>query len=165
MTKLYCLDSMVVIWGIKGETSPGQEGLARLAHEFFSRSTDKFILPTPVLAEVLAKVPVDLHNRFMRLAESKFEIRAFDTVAAVKYAQIWHEREAVSKKLVSEGVSRQVVKMDCQIVAIALAEGADQILSYDSGLSKFAKGVIPVTEIPIEPYQIPLAITASRGAK
>ncbi|MBF0336934.1 MAG: hypothetical protein HQL05_03805 [Nitrospirae bacterium] len=52
------------------------------------------------------------------------------------------------ERLKQEGITKNMITFDCQIVAIALTHGASYIYSHDKGLSKFAYNQIKIEELP-----------------
>lgn len=57
---LVCLDSNIVIWGLKGIASPGQEGMVQKAKAFLQHLQENHttaLIPMPVLAEILFIFP------------------------------------------------------------------------------------------------------------
>ena len=60
MGAVVCLDTMILIWGVKRESTPGQELKIKNAVAFLKDLEEQgaqIIIPAPVLAEVLTRVP------------------------------------------------------------------------------------------------------------
>jgi len=126
----------------------------------------KIIIPAPILSEFLVMAgPKDGAAYLAELTNNDvFDIRPFDTMAAVEAA--FQHRKAVAagdKKAGSE--SRwQVVKVDRQLVAIATVNGVTCIYSDDDGVRKLAaaagidcKGVDDLPIPPVDPQaKLPL---------
>lgn len=149
-----CLDTHIIIWGIKEEATLGQEKMIQKAKAFLTWLDNegiKGILPSPVITELLMHVPVEKHLEVMTILQKKFMIPSFDNAAAQCYAKIWSNKNdaGIIEKMKSELlVTRDVIKIDCQIVAIAVVQKASCIYSYDIKLKKFAEGIIEVKEMP-----------------
>ncbi len=152
--KIVCLDTHILIWGIKNESSPGQEEMIPKAKRFIKWLDDnknRVIVPSVVVGELLMRVPLELHRDVNKLLEKHFIIAPFDSLAASHFANIWQmkESEEVINQLKEQfDLKREAIKVDCQIVAIAVARCAQCIYSYDPGVKKFGEKVIDVYEIP-----------------
>jgi hypothetical protein len=79
----------------------------------------------------------------------RFRICPFDARAAKTAAEL---TRALDGKLTPDEVKRlggrNRLKVDCQIVAVAVDHEADAIYSYDQGMPKFANGRIPIRPLP-----------------
>jgi predicted nucleic acid-binding protein len=121
------------------------------------KSRTRIIIPDPVLPEVLVRSgPGGLRyvERLQRAAV--FEIRPFDTLAAIELAQMTREAIASGKKL-GEGAPYQKIKIDRQIAAIAKVAGARAMYTDDGPLERFAKRVgLHVVKL----YHLPLPAAA-----
>lgn len=152
---ILCLDSMVLVWGIKKSPTVGQESMVRLAEHFFDwadRHEHELIIPTVVLAEVLAPEPPDKREQYLHVIEEAFLVKNFDIRAALKYAQMLHSRFEEVKNLATEqNVTRQRMKIDHIIIATAMVNNANAIVSYDTPLKKFSEGFINVIQFPNPP--------------
>ena len=158
---LVCLDTDVVIWGIKGEATPGQEDMVPRAKAFLKNLDDKgtrVLIPAVVVAELLIKVQVGLHSDVLSFFQRRFIIGDFDLPASSHFARIWQTRmdDQTIPSLQSAGVFRTKLRADCMIVATAIAHGASCIYSHDRGVHRFAEGHILVAQIPELPEQLDL---------
>lgn len=155
---LFCLDSHILIWGIKEEATPGQEPMVPKAKAFFEyleNDNAKVIVPSVVVAELLIKIPSSLHPMVTNLMQRTFIVPPFDLKAAMHFAKIWQEKKEQQVIQELDG-TRQELKADCMIVAIAVAQNATCLLSYDDNLKKFAEGYIEVRKLPNLGYQTSL---------
>lgn len=120
----------------------------------------KILIPTPVLAEVLVREPQarQAHLKTLRRKQS-IRIVPFDVKAAVELASMTREASERDNKFSASSQSRQKVKFDRQIVAIAKVQEAGVIYSDDKKLRKFAETadlrVISQQELP-QPSQFNL---------
>ena len=152
---ILCIDSMVIVWGIKKKPTDGQESMIGAAEYFFEwadQQEHEIIIPTVVLAEVLAPETLEMREQYLHVIEEAFLIKNFDIRAALKYAQMLNSRFEVVKNIASEqNVTRQRMKIDHIIIATAMVNSAHAIVSYDGPLKKFAEGFINVIEFPSRP--------------
>ncbi len=59
---MVCLDTHVIIWGIKEEASPGQENMVQRAKSYIRHQVNQgvnLMIPAPVVAEALIRGEVD----------------------------------------------------------------------------------------------------------
>lgn len=155
MSKVVCLDSHIVVWGIKSEAEQGQEPKIGRAQELLRILTDEkaiILIPAPVLSEILLRVPPEEHGRVTNMITARFRVPPFDAACAAIAAQI-------RQRLLSEGEfkkiqatsTREAIKFDIQILAIAKLHGAKTVYSEDRGLANAAKvlgGAVRVSPMP-----------------
>ena len=102
-------------------------------------TSDRLIIPTPVLAEVLVAAEEgapEVLNQLQSLA--RFQVAPFDQHAAVELAVMRRQALQLGNKKGSSSEPWQKVKFDRQIIAIARAHGSDTIYSDDIKLCSFA---------------------------
>lgn len=151
---LVCLDTHILIWGIKREAAPGQENKIAMAQAFLKELEEdkdtRVMIPAPVIAELLTRVPHERHAAVNKLFESRFMVVPFDAAAASWYGRIFQDKRAGTQdiKAATPELTRRDILADFQIVAIAVAHQASCIYSYDQGLTKFADGYIEVRTMP-----------------
>lgn len=149
---IYCLDSNTIIWGIKKQSTAGQEEMITRSEQLFSNADeygDFLLVPTIVLAEILAPEPVIIRAKYLEILNKSFIISPFDSRAALKYAEILYNRFSEVKEAADNtNTSRQKMKADHMIIATALVNGANCIYSTDLGLKAFANGLIDVRDLP-----------------
>ncbi len=146
--RLVCLDTHILIWGIKGAATAGQEEKVEVAQAFIQHlesQKSKAIIPSVVMAEFLVEYRDDKQrHEFSAFLDRKFMVAPFDTQAAIKFSEIWQKNHQNKSKT----DTRDKVKFDYQIVSIAVTKGADCIYTHDKDLSKFARGFIETQEMP-----------------
>lgn len=149
---IYCVDSNIIIWGIKKQATSGQEDMIARAEKLFRRVDeyeDYIIIPSVVLAEILSPEPPAIRVKILEILTKSFIVAPFDERAALKYAEIVSGRFEEVKNLADEAnIPRQKMKVDHMVIAIALVNGANCIYSTDKGLKTFANGLIDVKELP-----------------
>lgn len=101
-----------------------------------SKSKDRILIPTPVLAEVLvgagpSRIP-ELVARIEKLAA--FRVASFDQVAAVELALLKESPKNKAPSTLTPVQTKAKLKFDRQIVAIAKVNSASAIYSDDDGL-------------------------------
>jgi predicted nucleic acid-binding protein len=154
--KLVCLDTNVLIWGLKGEATIGQEIMIEKAQrflEFLDTEKYKVLVPSVVVGELLQTVPLSIHQEMLQLFERNFIIGNFDLLAASNFAKIYQSKKGIPSP---DGKNRHGIKIDHQIIAIAISKDAECIYSHDEGLKKFAEGFVEVKEIPSIAVQLSL---------
>lgn len=149
---MVCLDTHVIIWGIKEEASPGQKNMVQRAKSYIKHQVNQgvdLIIPAPVVAEALIRGEVD-HLR--TIIERSFFVAAFDSPAAFLAAELERSREV--DELFQKGhVPRSHIRIDTQIAAIAITQKAEMIISHDPYMRTIAQNRIQVIEIPDIPEQ------------
>jgi len=152
---MVCLDTHVIIWGIKEEATQGQEEMVQRAKSYIRHQDEQGIdimVPAPVVAEAMIRGDIDQLRTIRTIIEGSFFIAAFDSPAAFLAAEL--ERGRGAAKLLEEGeVPRSHIRIDTQIAAIAIAQKAEVIISHDPYMRTIAQDRIPVIELPDIPEQ------------
>jgi predicted nucleic acid-binding protein len=157
-----CLDTHILIWGIKKEATEGQEEMVHKTKLFFrwlDQNGMKAIIPSIVIGEFLMLIPPEMHDQINNFFHKNFIVVPYDTASASCFAKIWQSKISngtIEKIKNNSSATRAKLKADCQIVATAIVHGASCIYSYDEDLAKFAKGYIEVKQIPDIPEQLTL---------
>jgi predicted nucleic acid-binding protein len=155
MEMIVCVDTHILIWGIQQQAVSSQTNMVERTVNFLhwlQNERQTVIVPSPVLAEFLMRIPQDDHDNITREIQSRFIVPPFDVVTASKFAQIWQLNK--NNGLPSENGGRDKVKTDSMIVAVAVVNKAKILYSEDPGLQKFAKGFVETRGIPIVPRQL-----------
>lgn len=167
---IVAVDNQVLVWGVRRRAAAGQEAMIERAAHLLDRLKDEgatVVVPSPVLAEHLVPVPLDEHPIAIEaLANCAVRIYPLDTPAAALAAAIFQEAKygarPVYEELQREGLTRQVVKVDMQIVAIAIVRQARVLYSEDDGIHSIASRVscvgsrLAVERLPVAVRQLPL---------
>lgn len=90
-------------------------------------------LPMPVISEFIAGDDNEARSLSLLKPNSKFKNLDFDAKAALSAAKVYREYRNLPKNRKSQD-PRQKVKVDIQIIGIALANNATAIISHDQGL-------------------------------
>ncbi|MEJ5037631.1 PIN domain-containing protein [Acinetobacter johnsonii] len=90
-------------------------------------------LPMPAISEFIAGDDNEARSLSLLKPNSKFKNLDFDAKAALSAAKVYREYRNLPKNRKSQD-PRQKVKVDIQIIGIALANNATAIISHDQGL-------------------------------
>ena len=76
-----CLDNNILIWGIRGISTPGQEGMISRTQALFEdldASDAHIMVPAVVVSEFLTGVPKAQHQSLLEVLNRRFELPPFD---------------------------------------------------------------------------------------
>ena len=150
-----CVDTQILIWGIKREASEGQALMIERAVRFLQKLEEtktQVILPSVVIGELLVRVPEDCHQDILGLFTKNFMLSPFDARAAFIYSQITRRKmgEEVKSQLEMDPCrGRNHLKADRMIIATAVAHGAICIYSNDDHIRVYSEGFINYQPLPI----------------
>jgi predicted nucleic acid-binding protein len=147
-----------LIWGIKKQARPDQQDeIARAEHFLKKCDEDKIaiIIPSVVIAELLAGMPPAEHGTFLDVMNRRFRIASFDTPAAIKYGEYFEAWRAAhpNTSFRDEGFIRAKFKVDHMILATAVSRGAHRLYTNDEDLIAHSNGHIEACKLPIVPPQ------------
>ena len=98
------------------------------------------IIPAPALSELLVTEGADMKDVLATLSGKSFiRIESFDERAAVELAVRLREARTAGDQREGLPITKNAMKFDRQIVAIAKVNGASVIYSDDDGVAKFAE--------------------------
>jgi predicted nucleic acid-binding protein len=147
-----CFDTPILIWGIRACATPGQENMIVRAKRYISHLSDKkvrVVIPTPVLAEYLIGVPKEDRDSHRAILERNFLMPALDIRAAQLAADLQSDTEMMKTLRKQHGVDRQSLRTDAMIIAIAIVNGVQKIVTNDiDHFRKLAQGQILVDGLP-----------------
>ena len=110
------------------------------------------IIPTPALSEILVYAGEAAAEWLSILAGLRcVRIAPFDTLAAVECAHLAHSRMVDGRPT---DVTKRKAKFDEQIIAIAIVEEADEILTDDVHIRRLVAGrmtVRGIADLPLPP--------------
>lgn len=147
--KTVCIDTQILIWGVRKQATAGQESMihrAEIFFEYLEKSNARVILPSVSVGEFLTGVPEEKQPAVLETLQERFRIVDFDPVAAALAAKFWQDR----KQLVAPGstASRDVIKADFQILATAVTRKASILYTHDDELLKMKQSRITVSKMP-----------------
>ena len=94
----------------------------------------------------------------MRLFERHFYVPSFDAPSAVVAAEL-EGNNGTAKVLRDEfGVSKQELRIDTQILAVAIVQNAEKVISNDPHMTKLARGRIDDVAVPSISEQLELGL-------
>lgn len=98
------------------------------------------IIPAPVLSEYLFGIDRGAFQAHLDIISSvkSIEVAAFDQVAAIECAMLVSDAE---QKQMDPAASKAKLRVDRQILAIAVAAGVSEIWTHDIGLMNKARSV------------------------
>ena len=150
---MVCLDTQVVIWGVQGTARESQKPMiarARSYLEYLQKGNRQIMIPAPVLFEYLLGFDSSKQKQRQReIIEKHFFVPSLDVPSAALAAELLGNTENLKTLKKDHERRREQVKVDAQIVAIAITHGAAEIISHDPAFSKIAGGKILVKEIPV----------------
>ena len=156
---MICLDTSILIWGVRGFASRGQEhviGRAERYIRWLRLKNERVMIPTPVLAEYLVgATATELHHG--EIFEMGFEMPPFDIPAAKITADLIRDTDLIKTIEKEHGVPHQCVKTDAMIVGIAIHRKVERIVTTDNDfrvLERIARGRITVSKMPEIPENI-----------
>jgi len=159
------LDTHIIIWGVKNESSPGQEVMIQRTNELLASLDSKLVaIPAVVVGELLLCLPIAAHPEFLDKISKNFVIHPYDAAAARRAAEVWitAKNAGAVKAIQDDGKSRETIKADCQIIGIALSRNGTCIYSHDDDIRRLAGSLIQVRLVPeLQPLQYPLLQTPS----
>lgn len=160
---LVCVDTHVLIWGVQGVSRPNQSDMIPKTWcllRDIDKAGDRILVPTPAIWEYLLGIDNEEHGNVISTFQQRFRIAPFDVKAAHIAARLWKNKMegALDRDEWVACSGRQKLKIDCQIVAIAVACDAKIIYSEDPDIIRYSKDVIQVQPIPPIMEQVELSI-------
>lgn len=147
-----CIDSNTFIWGIKKKAVEGQEEMIPRAEHLFEwleEQGHQILIPTVVIAEVLAPEPLEKYPVLMDIINKSFMVVDFDVRAASRYGQLFMNKISTVKKTAKKNnVPAQKMKIDHLLISCALIHGAACIYTTDKGLRAFGENYIDIRDLP-----------------
>lgn len=154
---MICIDTMVLIWGIQGAATSGQEPRIDRTRRYIRslvKTNERIMVPTPALAEYLQAFDDQDRQRQLEVLERGFFIASFNLPAAYLAAGL--ARKASGAERLAD-VSRQALKTDIQIIATAVVNGASHIVTDERRhFESLSAGKIQVIDVPDVHEQQPL---------
>jgi hypothetical protein len=128
--------------------------------ERLSQEDAQIMIPTPCLAEICVKLDALKDELLKRLKSSSwFRVESFDAAAAVELGLRTSKAIADGDKREGLQADHTKVKFDRQIVAIAIVNEAEQIISDDGDIAAICQRwnmpVSSVGDLPLPPSLIP----------
>jgi predicted nucleic acid-binding protein len=151
---MICFDTAVLIWGVQGlagtartesDRDPMIDRTRRYVASLAGEGT-RIMVPTPALAEYLRAFPSRDRRRQIELLDRHFFIAAFDLPSAYLAAGL---ARRVREEGAPEGLTRQAIEADLQIIATAVVHGARAIVTDEvEHCERLAAGRIRISAVP-----------------
>src|SRR5438105_887840 len=129
-----CFDTSILIWGIRGQASPGQEQMIERTRRYIAHldsTRQRVMIPAPVLAEYLiGSGSNEARNNERQVIESRFQVPSLNAPSAQLAAEI-QDADNVRRIRQSGAVDRQCLRTDAFIIAVAIIHSAERIISND----------------------------------
>jgi predicted nucleic acid-binding protein len=155
---IICLDTQILIWGIRQVASDDQKSKIEIAKCLLSdieKKRDTIIVPSIAYGELLVGVPNDTQQSFMQIFIKKYIIVPFDALAAYHYSQIYKKYLSEKENSEVKAHGRVNISADIKIMATAIACNAKIIYSDDIKFVKLdSLGFIPVMRMPLPAPQM-----------
>lgn len=147
--KVACLDTQIVIWIFQSALNQHwqPEHQVRIAKsvaliKFLEKEDFRVTLPTPVVAELLVKIPGDEHDEFVKRLERDFSVADFDLRAARKFAQVKFRRLSPAARWEigerNPDATRRELDADTMILSTAMVDGAARLYTNDRRFKSLA---------------------------
>ena len=129
---------------------------------------ERVIVPSPALAECLVTDGANMQDILTTLRGSAYiRIEGFDERAAVELAMRLREARKAGNSRAGLTITKNEMKFDRQIVAIALVNEASVLYSDDIGVATFARGcglkVKGIIDLPVPMTQQSLELIEARS--
>ena len=156
--KTVCLDTQVLIWGIKEEADNGQDEMisrTKALLQNLEEDDKKILIPSIVIGEFLIRTPEAAYQTIINLIQTNYMVAEYDIMAANHFAKIWNAKKnsAAVESIKESGATRKELIADRMIVATAIANKVECIYSHDNGVAAFGDGFIDVRKVPQMPNQ------------
>ena len=157
---MICFDTHVLIWGVQEKGKAGQQHLVERAKRYIhhlDQQNERIMIPAPVVGEYLVGFNGEALAKQKNLIQRYFFVPSLDFHAAAIQAEIEGDRDLLKRIQAGNGLDRQQLRVDSQIIAIALINKAKKIISHDPHMRELANGRIRVEEIPEIMEQMPIS--------
>ena len=129
--------------------------------EYLNENSATILIPATVWAEFLVAAEESAQEYLAIIKEkAKFRVVPFDSISAVEAALDQRRAIRAGNKKADLSGTRQCVKADRQIMAVAKTRAVDMVYAADSDLLKIGASMnVPVTplwELPLRPSTTPL---------
>jgi hypothetical protein len=123
------------------------------------QNNERVMIPAPVVGEYLVGFNGEALAAQKNLIQRYFFVPSLDFHAATIQAEIEGDRDLMRQIQAESGLERQQLRVDSQIIAIALVNHAEKIISHDPHMRNLAGKRIRVEEIPDVVEQMPLTFS------
>lgn len=159
---MICFDTGPVIWGVQGKAKDGQEEMVERTQRYIKHLSEqkvKIMLPAPVVGEYLLGFDEAEREKQIQLINQVFRVPSFDMQAAVIAAELESNRRVIREIRENTGLGKDKLRVDAQVVAIAIANKAEKVVTNDGHLVDLAQGRMQIVEVPSVHTQMDLPFT------
>ena len=137
------VDTNILIWGVRGVSTPGQESripICRRLFEWFQERQERVVLTADCVEEYLVGGNPEQIASNLEMLRERFIILDYNPACWMKSAEIRLHSNFVNKiKDINPLATRVSIKADVRIVATALAHNVEKIYSDDRGVQAIAR--------------------------
>lgn len=133
---IVAIDSMVLVWGMRGEGSQDQIKRARWLFLELEEEKAQVLIPSVALSEYLSAIAVAKQAEVVAVLSRRFVIPPFDVRCAALAAKMYQEGRTDRGKTTK--AQRRCLRADSLILATAAVHGATVFYSNDSRCRKLA---------------------------
>lgn len=157
---IVCIDTNILIWGIRKEASPGQEDNILYAKHFLKtlhNRDNNIIIPTPVIAELFTPLPKEAYPKMHKKIAELGSICSFDLGASLKYASLFSSlsKKDRQKNNIELETTKSAMKIDLMILSIALVNKCE--ILYTNNVKDFKPWIvgqpIQILDMPRIPFE------------
>ena len=132
---------------------------------YLDENNERIMIPAPVAGEYLIHFDGRDRARQEALIRKVFFVPAFDLRSAAIQAELEGNERLLKELKKHANLGRQQLRVDSQILAVAIANTADAVISHDPHMAMLAQGRIPVLELPDVPEQMHLPFLGRNSDK
>lgn len=149
---IVCLDTNILIWGVRKKATHGQEKNIERAMDLLSLlelRKDKVMTTSLCVAEAAVGVAQERLPAFIDAVNHCLMVVPFDNLAVTYYHYIYNKYKETAPQLKGEEYKRINVISDMKIAAAAVSHGAQIIYSNNCrDFNKIAFGLFTVEDMP-----------------
>lgn len=137
-----CFDANVLIWGVLQDGGSTQQWMIEQAKVLIQQCADRkdsVLIPAVATAEAVCKAPLETQEGWFRVMTEHFMIAPYNARCAAFNARMWQEHPEVRVEMKDMGVPRQLIKIDFQILAVAVVNQCKVLYTEDKGLAHLAE--------------------------
>jgi predicted nucleic acid-binding protein len=148
------VDTHILIWGVEGNASPGQEKKIQQAESLISRLDDEdfeVFVPALVAGEFLYGFDEANRPKARSILNSHFSVADYNSLSAERAAEVFSELQEDGSHDSLQGmqnVTRQELMTDYHIVGTLISHNVDVLFCEDETLMDIAGEYLEVREMP-----------------
>jgi predicted nucleic acid-binding protein len=148
------VDTHILIWGVEGNASSGQENKIQQAEALVARLDDEdfeVYVPALVAGEFLYGLDESDRPKARSILNNHFSVADYNSLSAERAAEVFSQQQENGSHDALQGkqnVARQELMSDYHIVGILLSHDIDLLYCEDGPLTKVAAEYLEVREMP-----------------